>query len=102
VADGGIQSRGVATLAEFGLPQLPDPHPGHRGPLGGVLSGLRYFAPRRGWLLVVPCDAPFLPPDLAKRVSTCAQRAAAAANDAAALALAGRWVNQRVAADQQA
>jgi len=157
---------GSAALADFGLPQLPDPHPGHRGPLGGVLSGLRYFAPRRGWLLVVPCDAPFLPPDLANRLSTCAQHAAAAAavivetgewqptfsiwrhdllsrlvqaveqggeaglkrllralgaaecawtpadddapspffnvNDPAALALAGRWVDLRVAVDQQA
>jgi len=55
-------------LEAFGLPQLPDPVPGHQGPLGGLLSALRHFADRYEWLLLVPCDAPFLPLDLALRL----------------------------------
>jgi molybdopterin-guanine dinucleotide biosynthesis protein A len=52
-------------LETFGLPQLPDPAPGHRGPLGGLLAALRHFSSGFEWVLVAPCDAPFLPPDLA-------------------------------------
>jgi molybdopterin-guanine dinucleotide biosynthesis protein A len=61
-----------APLAGFGLPQLPDPVPGHRGPLGGLLSGLRHFAGLRHWVLLASCDAPFLPLDLAARLQACA------------------------------
>jgi molybdopterin-guanine dinucleotide biosynthesis protein A len=73
-----VERESVA-LAGFGLPQLPDPRPGYQGPLGGLLSGLRHFAPRRGWLLLAPCDAPFLPPDLAERLRDGAERAQAPA-----------------------
>lgn len=66
-------------LSRFGLPQLADPMPGHRGPLGGLLAGLRYFAPTARWLLLVPCDAPFLPRDLADRLAICADAAGAPA-----------------------
>jgi molybdopterin-guanine dinucleotide biosynthesis protein A len=53
----------------FGLRQLPDPRPGSHGPLGGLLSALRQTASGLGtWLLLVPCDAPFLPGDLAERL----------------------------------
>ena len=68
-----------SALAAFGLPQLPDPAPGHRGPLGGLLSGLRHFARLRCWVLLAPCDAPFLPPDLAARLQACAVRAQSSA-----------------------
>jgi molybdopterin-guanine dinucleotide biosynthesis protein A len=50
----------------LGLTQLPDPMPGHHGPLGGLLAALRHFASSHEWVLVVPCDAPFVPLDLAK------------------------------------
>lgn len=53
-------------LEPFGLEQVPDPEPGSNGPLGGlaaVLSQLGGSACQ--WLLLVPCDAPFLPLDLA-------------------------------------
>lgn len=56
--------RTMPAYRAFGLPQLPDPVPGHRGPLGGLLAALRHFAPRHEWLLLAPCDAPFLPADL--------------------------------------
>jgi molybdopterin-guanine dinucleotide biosynthesis protein A len=55
-------------LAAFGLPQLADPAPGHRGPLSGLLSGLRHFSDRYPWVLLAPCDAPFLPADLGSKL----------------------------------
>jgi molybdopterin-guanine dinucleotide biosynthesis protein A len=61
----------------FGLPLLPDPRPGFRGPLGGLLAALRFLQGRAPWLLLVPCDAPFLPLDLGQRLLECAAAAAA-------------------------
>lgn len=52
----------------FGLVQLPDPSPGHNGPLGGLLSALRYFSESYEWVLLVPCDAPFVPLDLSVKL----------------------------------
>lgn len=66
-----------AAYDDFGLPQLPDPVPGHHGPLGGLLAALRHFGVRHEWVLMVPCDAPFLPPDLAVRLRRSADAAAA-------------------------
>lgn len=52
-----------ARLAAFGLPVLPDAL--SRGPLSGVLAGLRWAAGQGAdALLTVPVDAPFLPRDL--------------------------------------
>jgi molybdopterin-guanine dinucleotide biosynthesis protein A len=57
------------SLAAFRLPQLPDPLPGSRGPLGGLLAALGQAAAQAyDWLLLAPCDAPFLPLDLAGRL----------------------------------
>jgi len=67
------------SLAGFGLPQIPDPRPGHRGPLGGLLAGLRHFAVDFTWVLLAPCDSPFLPPDLGRRLLRCVSHAAAPA-----------------------
>ena len=50
---------------------LPDPVPGFVGPLAGVLAGLEWLRethPDISWLLSVPVDTPFLPPDLAERL----------------------------------
>lgn len=60
--------RASSAWAAFGLPQLVDPRPGEQGPLGGLLAAMRRFSGRAGWLLLVPCDAPFLPRDLAPRL----------------------------------
>lgn len=56
--------------------------PGFEGPLASLAAGLAWAA-RRGkqWLLTLPCDAPFLPCDLAKRL------VAAAMGEGAAVAL---------------
>jgi molybdopterin-guanine dinucleotide biosynthesis protein A len=60
--------RPAPRLAVFGLPQLVDPVPGHRGPLSGLLSGLRHFSERYPWVLLAPCDAPFLPTNLGSKL----------------------------------
>jgi len=52
----------------FGLPQLPDPRKGSRGPLGGLLAALEALPEGCDHALLAPCDAPFLPLDLAKRL----------------------------------
>ena len=58
-----------ARFADLGLPVLADSLPGHPGPLAGILAGLDWAAARgAGWLLTVPGDTPFLPPDLAARL----------------------------------
>jgi len=59
-------------FAPYGLEQVADPEPGGRGPLGGLLSALQNMEPSCDWLLLVPCDAPFLPGDLAVRLQQCA------------------------------
>jgi molybdopterin-guanine dinucleotide biosynthesis protein A len=58
-----------ARFAAYDLPVLPDPVP-DQGPLAGVLEGL-HWAARCGAqaLLTVPGDTPFIPSDLADRLS---------------------------------
>ncbi len=52
------------------LPLIPDTIAGQAGPLAGVLAGLQTLAPK-GYrsVLTAPCDSPFLPPDLAERLT---------------------------------
>lgn len=59
----------------FGLEVLPDPLPGHPGPLAGVLAGLDRAA-RDGadWVVSVAADTPFFPPDLVERLSDAIER----------------------------
>jgi molybdopterin-guanine dinucleotide biosynthesis protein A len=59
-------------LAALDLPLLQDPRRGHCGPLGGLLSALRYFGEACPWLLVAPCDSPFLPEALGSKLLACA------------------------------
>nr|WP_183016008.1 molybdenum cofactor guanylyltransferase MobA [Achromobacter sp. UMC46] len=47
-----------------------------QGPLLGIAAGLAAAAPA-DWLVVVPCDTPFLPPDLAARLIGAARSAQA-------------------------
>jgi len=61
----------------FGLPQVPDPVPGFQGPLGGLLSAIRYCRDGFEWIVLAPCDAPFVPRDLAGRLLAEARAAAA-------------------------
>ncbi len=59
-----------ARFAAYGLPVLPDPVPGHPGPLAGVLAGLDWAAAHgHARILTVPGDTPFVPADLLARLA---------------------------------
>ncbi|MGL4860897.1 MAG: molybdenum cofactor guanylyltransferase MobA [Enterobacteriaceae bacterium] len=49
-----------------GYPVIADSMANYPGPLAGMLTGLQHSATE--WILVVPCDTPFLPMDLAQRL----------------------------------
>lgn len=49
--------------AGFGVRVVSDALADYPGPLAGILAGLREAS--TPWLLVVPCDSPFIPDDLA-------------------------------------
>lgn len=63
-------NRNQAAYAEFGLPVVADTLAGHQGPLAGIAAGLA--ASRTEWVLTAPCDTPFLPHDLVRRLATAA------------------------------
>lgn len=63
--------RPSAEFAAFGLRQVADPE-ADGGPLGGLLSALQNMGSSFDWLLLVPCDAPFIPCDLAVKLLACA------------------------------
>ncbi|MGA1640240.1 MAG: molybdenum cofactor guanylyltransferase MobA [Steroidobacteraceae bacterium] len=58
-------NRHLDTYATLGARLVHDDPPG-RGPLGGMLAGLR--ACPTDWLLCLPCDMPHLPEDLEPRM----------------------------------
>lgn len=56
----------------LGYPVVPDLVPGFAGPLAGLHAGLsRTTAPR---LVTVPCDSPFFPRDLVRRLAAALDR----------------------------
>ncbi|MEQ1578355.1 MAG: molybdenum cofactor guanylyltransferase MobA [Hyphomicrobium sp.] len=62
----------AARFEGFGLPVVADTIGGHLGPLAGILAGLtwaRDHAPGTTHVLTVSADAPFIPRDLAARLS---------------------------------
>ena len=77
-------NRNLEVYATYGCRVLPDTLPDFAGPLAGVLAALE--AVTADWLLVVPCDTPHLPRDLAVRLVDAARQAdvplAVAADDA--------------------
>jgi molybdopterin-guanine dinucleotide biosynthesis protein A len=64
-------NRNLDAYAAYGYRVLPDTLPDYPGPLAGVLAALD--AVETDWLLVVPCDTPHLPADLALRLLGAAQ-----------------------------
>ena len=54
----------------WGCEVYPDMEQGYAGPLMGFLTGLENCP--SDWLLVVPCDCPFFPMDLASRLAAAA------------------------------
>ncbi|MEZ5651905.1 MAG: molybdenum cofactor guanylyltransferase MobA [Burkholderiaceae bacterium] len=63
-----------ARFAPRPWPVVPDRLPGHAGPLAGLHAGLALAA--TDWVLMVPCDSPFLPLDLARQLADAAGRQA--------------------------
>ncbi len=59
-------NRNLDRYAAFGHPVVPDTLDGFLGPLAGVLAGLRSLETE--FLLTVPCDAPLVAHDLARRM----------------------------------
>lgn len=60
-------NRNLDTYRAFGVMVLPDDIADYPGPLAGLEAGMRQCA--TPFLLTVPCDSPFLPPDLATRLA---------------------------------
>lgn len=59
-------NRHTERYAAYGLPLIPDRLTGFPGPLAGLHAALH--AATRPLVLTVPCDAPFIPDDLAARL----------------------------------
>ncbi len=75
----------------LGLPVLPDPVPGHPGPLAGLLAALDWAAAGGApAVLTVPGDAPFIPFDLLPKLSE-AGPPAVAASEGRVHPTAGLW-----------
>lgn len=68
--------RDGAGLNAFEYTLVQDVAPSHRGPLIGLYSALRWLeASSHHWLVLCPCDAPFLPLDLVERLLRASKRA---------------------------
>lgn len=65
-------NRNLDAYAALGCPVVADELPGQPGPLAGILAAAGHT--RAAWLLVSPCDTPFLPADLADRLLAGARR----------------------------
>jgi molybdopterin-guanine dinucleotide biosynthesis protein A len=60
-------NRNREIYAAYGVAVISDLESGFGGPLAGMRSAMR--AARTDWILTVPCDGPFLPGDLASRLT---------------------------------
>ena len=60
-------NRNLAAYESFGVPVVVDSVPDFAGPLAGILAGLEQCQTR--YLLTAPCDSPFVPVDLAAKLS---------------------------------
>jgi molybdenum cofactor guanylyltransferase len=59
-------NRNLERYREFGYPVIEDIVTGFSGPLAGMATGMQ--AADTPLLLTVPCDSPFVPPDLGERL----------------------------------
>jgi molybdopterin-guanine dinucleotide biosynthesis protein A len=62
--DSGLEALGRALVQDIARR--------HRGPLTGLASAMQRLDAGIDWLLMCPCDAPFLPVDLAERLQSAA------------------------------
>ena len=65
-------NQNIATYAGFGHPVWPDELTGFAGPLAGLQVGLTHCV--TPWLVMVPCDSPFLPLDLVQGLHAAQQQ----------------------------
>ncbi len=65
-------NRNHESYARFGVPVIADTPPGFNGPLAGMASGMR--SAQTPLLVTVPCDSPFVPPDLVRRLAEAMQK----------------------------
>jgi len=87
-----------ARFAAFGLPVIADSVADFPGPLAGILAGLDWMAKHRPeveWMLSAAADCPFLPRDLAARLSEASikenAQLAVAASDGQSHPVIGLW-----------
>lgn len=60
-------NRNLAAYESFGVPVVTDSVPDFAGPLAGMLAGLEQC--QTPWMITAPCDSPFLPQDLVRRLA---------------------------------
>lgn len=65
-------NQNIETYATFGHRVIPDAIGGYAGPLAGLHRGLSDA--RHDLIATVPCDSPFLPPDLVSRLHVALER----------------------------
>lgn len=66
-------NRNLAAYESFGVPVVVDSVPDFAGPLAGILAGLEQCQTR--YLLTAPCDSPFVPTNLAAKLSQAMEEA---------------------------
>lgn len=59
-------NRNLDLYMRYGIPVVTDTLQGFHGPLAGMYSAMR--AARTPLIATVPCDSPFVPPDLVRRL----------------------------------
>jgi molybdenum cofactor guanylyltransferase len=59
-------NRNIGAYQELGYPVVSDPDSDFRGPLSGILAGMRAASSR--WMLTVPCDMPKVTGEILSRL----------------------------------
>jgi molybdenum cofactor guanylyltransferase len=65
-------NQNLPTYRALGYPVIPDEIAGFAGPLAGLQCGLAHA--HHDFVATVPCDSPFLPPDLIPRLRAALER----------------------------
>ena len=65
-------NRHQAEYARYGYPVIPDLLQGYQGPLAGFAAGMR--AATTPYVVTLPCDGPFSPPDLVARLTAALEK----------------------------
>ena len=60
-------NRNIDTYEKYGYKVISDTSDDYRGPLAGIAAALPYCT--NEWVLVVPCDMPFLPGNIVEKLS---------------------------------